>query len=289
MASAGGAEPERPHPKPFLIGVSGGTASGKSTVCEKIMELLGQNEVERRQRKVLILSQDSFYKVLTAEQQGKALKGQYNFDHPGSPSGSEPSSRSPLPLADAFDNDLMRATLKNIVEGKTVEVPTYDFVTHSRMPDTTVVYPADVVLFEGILVFYNQDIRDMFHLRLFVDTDSDVRLSRRVLRDMKRGRDLEQILTQYTTFVKPAFEEFCLPTKKYADVIIPRGVDNMVAINLIVQHIQDILNGDICKWQRGAVNGHGRTYKRPFSEQAESSSVLAAGKRSHLESSSRPH
>ncbi|NXA66441.1 UCK1 kinase, partial [Mohoua ochrocephala] len=270
----------------------------QSTVCEKIMELLGQNEVEQRQRKVLILSQDSFYKVLTAEQQAKALKGQYNFDHP-----------------DAFDNDLMHSTLKNIVEGKTVEVPTYDFVTHSRLAETTVVYPADVVLFEGILVFYNQDIRDMFHLRLFVDTDSDVRLSRRgkalpcpvpypsspwgnaqgfylpipVLRDMKRGRDLEQILTQYTTFVKPAFEEFCLPTKKYADVIIPRGVDNMVAINLIVQHIQDILNGDICKWQRGALNGHGRTYKRPFPEQAESGSVLAAGKRSHLESSSRPH
>ncbi|XP_071622233.1 uridine-cytidine kinase 1 isoform X1 [Heliangelus exortis] len=295
MASAGGSEPERPHPKPFLIGVSGGTASGKSTVCEKIMELLGQNEVERRQRKVLILSQDSFYKVLTAEQKAKALKGQYNFDHP-----------------DAFDNDLMHSTLKNIVEGKTVEVPAYDFVTHSRLAETTVVYPADVVLFEGILVFYNQDIRDMFHLRLFVDTDSDVRLSRRVLRDMKRGRDLEQILTQYTTFVKPAFEEFCLPTKKYADVIIPRGVDNMgkrelgslpdfsgettfgvgkrtVAINLIVQHIQDILNRDICKWQRGAVNGHGRTYKRPFPEQTESSSVLAPGKRSHLESSSRPH
>ncbi|XP_009475354.1 PREDICTED: uridine-cytidine kinase 1 [Nipponia nippon] len=249
--------------RPYLVG---------STVCEKIMELLGQNEVERRQRKVLILSQDSFYKVLTAEQQAKALKGQYNFDHP-----------------DAFDNDLMHTTLKNIVEGKTVEVPTYDFVTHSRLAETTVVYPADVVLFEGILVFYNQDIRDMFHLRLFVDTDSDVRLSRRVLRDMKRGRDLEQILSQYTTFVKPAFEEFCLPTKKYADVIIPRGVDNMVAINLIVQHIQDILNGDICKWQRGAMNGHGRTYKRPFPEQTESSSVLAAGKRSHLESSSRPH
>uniref|UniRef100_A0A674GMH7 uridine/cytidine kinase n=1 Tax=Taeniopygia guttata TaxID=59729 RepID=A0A674GMH7_TAEGU len=162
MASAGGPDAERPHPKPFLIGVSGGTASGKSTVCEKIMELLGQNEVEQRQRKVLILSQDSFYKVLTAEQQAKALKGQYNFDHP-----------------DAFDNDLMHSTLKNIVDGKTVEVPTYDFVTHSRLAETTMVYPADVVLFEGILVFYNQDIRDMFHLRLFVDTDSDVRLSRR--------------------------------------------------------------------------------------------------------------
>lgn len=217
MASAGGGgsesaapEADRPQPRPFLIGVSGGTASGKSTVCEKIMELLGQNEVDRRQRKLVILSQDCFYKVLTAEQKAKALKGQYNFDHP-----------------DAFDNDLMHKTLKNIVEGKTVEVPTYDFVTHSRLPETTVVYPADVVLFEGILVFYTQEIRDMFHLRLFVDTDSDVRLSRRVLRDVQRGRDLEQILTQYTAFVKPAFEEFCLPTKKYADVIIPRGVDNM--------------------------------------------------------------
>ncbi|EPY83340.1 uridine-cytidine kinase 1 isoform a [Camelus ferus] len=281
-----------------------------STVCEKIMELLGQNEVDHRQRKLVILSQDSFYKVLTAEQKAKALKGQYNFDHP-----------------DAFDNDLMHRTLKNIVEGKTVEVPTYDFVTHSRLAETTVVYPADVVLFEGILVFYSQEIRDMFHLRLFVDTDSDVRLSRRVLRDVHRGRDLEQILTQYTTFVKPAFEEFCLPmqppqqhlvgvppmalhplvsvpghpaehwagselpaweqTKKYADVIIPRGVDNMVAINLIVQHIQDILNGDICKWHRGGSNG--RSYKRTFSEPGDHPGVLTSGKRSHLESSSRPH
>uniref|UniRef100_A0A8C6R9P6 Uridine-cytidine kinase n=2 Tax=Nannospalax galili TaxID=1026970 RepID=A0A8C6R9P6_NANGA len=276
MASAGGGAcegsgpEERPQPRPFLIGVSGGTASGKSTVCEKILELLGQNEVDRRQRKLVILSQDCFYKVLTAEQKAKALKGQYNFDHP-----------------DAFDNDLMHRTLKNIVEGQTVEVPTYDFVTHSRLPETTVVYPADVVLFEGILVFYSQEIRDMFHLRLFVDTDSDVRLSRRVLRDVHRGRDLEQILTQYTTFVKPAFEEFCLPTKKYADVIIPRGVDNMVAINLIVQHIQDILNGDLCKRHRAGPNG--RNYKRTFSEPGDHPGVLAAGKRSHLESSSRPH
>nr|XP_017496621.2 uridine-cytidine kinase 1 isoform X3 [Manis javanica] len=256
MASAGGGdcegegaapEADRPHQRPFLIGVSGGTASGKSTVCEKIMELLGQNEVDHRQRKLVILSQDSFYKVLTAEQKAKALKGQYNFDHP-----------------DAFDNDLMHRTLQNIVDGKTVEVPTYDFVTHS-----------------------SQEVRDMFHLRLFVDTDSDVRLSRRVLRDVHRGRDLEQILTQYTTFVKPAFEEFCLPTKKYADVIIPRGVDNMVAINLIVQHIQDILNGDICKWHRGGSDG--RSSKRTFPEPGDHPGALAPGKRSHLESSSRPH
>uniref|UniRef100_A0A673FIP7 uridine/cytidine kinase n=1 Tax=Sinocyclocheilus rhinocerous TaxID=307959 RepID=A0A673FIP7_9TELE len=225
-------EPERPRHRPFLIGVSGGTASGKSTVCAKIMELLGQNKVDHHQRKVTIVSQDSFYRVLTPEQKAKALKGQYNFDHPG---------------------------------------------------------------------------------KLFVDTDSDVRLSRRgnaqiivknnypnrvfimrlVLRDMRRGRDLEQILTQYTTFVKPAFEEFCLPTKKYADVIIPRGVDNMVAINLIVQHIQDILNGDICKWQRGSVNGHahGRSLKRGVAEHSEQSSGggIVPVKRPLLEPSTRPH
>ncbi|XP_029920579.1 uridine-cytidine kinase 1 [Myripristis murdjan] len=267
-------EAERPRHRPFLIGVSGGTASGKSTVCAKIMELLGQNKVDHRQRKVAIVSQDSFYRVLTPEQKAKALKGQYNFDHP-----------------DAFDNELMYQTLKDIVEGRVVEVPTYDFVTHSRLDDKITVYPADVVLFEGILVFYNQKVRDMFHMKLFVDTDSDVRLSRRVLRDMNRGRDLEQILTQYTTFVKPAFEEFCLPTKKYADVIIPRGVDNMVAINLIVQHIQDILNGDICKWQRGSVSSHGRSLKRAISEQADlqNGSSNPPGKRVLLEPSSRPH
>ncbi|CAJ1070298.1 uridine-cytidine kinase 1 [Xyrichtys novacula] len=267
-------EPERPRHHPFLIGVSGGTASGKSTVCAKIMELLGQNKVDHRQRKVAIISQDSFYRVLTPEQKMKALKGQYNFDHP-----------------EAFDNELMYKTLKDIVEGQVVEVPTYDFVTHSRLEERITVYPADVVLFEGILVFYNQKVRDMFHMKLFVDTDSDVRLSRRVLRDMNRGRDLEQILTQYTTFVKPAFEEFCLPTKKYVDVIIPRGVDNMVAINLIVQHIQDILNGDICKWQRGSMNGHGRGFKRAISEQGDLQNGAAnpPGKRVLLEPSCRPH
>uniref|UniRef100_A0AAZ3P204 uridine/cytidine kinase n=1 Tax=Oncorhynchus tshawytscha TaxID=74940 RepID=A0AAZ3P204_ONCTS len=258
-------EMERPRHRPFLIGVSGGTASGKSTVCAKIMELLGQNKVDHHQRKVAIVSQDSFYRVLTLDQKAKALKGQYNFDHP-----------------DAFDNELMYQTLKDIVEGSVVEVPTYDFVTHSRLQDRIMVYPADVVLFEGILVFYSQEVRDMFHMKLFVDTDSDV-----------RGCTNYQILNQYTTFVKPAFEEFCLPTKKYADVIIPRGVDNMVAINLIVQHIQDILNGDLCKWQHGGVvNGHSRGFKRAFSEQGDldnATSNLPLGKRVLLEPSSRPH
>ncbi|XP_007441721.1 uridine-cytidine kinase 2 [Python bivittatus] len=243
--------------KPFLIGVSGGTASGKSSVCAKIIQLLGQNEVDLHQKQVVILSQDSFYRVLTTEQKAKALKGHFNFDHP-----------------DAFDNELIVQTLKEIMDGKAVQIPVYDFISHSRKEETVSVYPADVVLFEGILVFYNEEVRDLFQMKLFVDTDPDTRLSRRVLRDIsERGRDLEQILSQYITFVKPAFEEFCLPTKKYADVIIPRGMDNLVAINLIVQHIQDILNGGISKRQ---LDGCLYDYIPPYQQQ-------------HLESSSRPH
>ncbi|XP_011372522.1 uridine-cytidine kinase 2 [Pteropus vampyrus] len=223
----------------------------QSSVCAKIVQLLGQHEVDHRQKQVVILSQDSFYRVLTSEQKARALKGQFNFDHP-----------------DAFDNELIFKTLKEIIEGKTVQIPVYDFVSHSRKEETVTVYPADVVLFEGILAFYSQEVRDLFHMKLFVDTDADTRLSRRVLRDIsERGRDLEQILSQYITFVKPAFEEFCLPTKKYADVIIPRGADNLVAINLIVQHIQDILNGGLSKRQtNGYLNGYTPARKRRASE-----------------------
>uniref|UniRef100_A0A4W5MYG1 uridine/cytidine kinase n=1 Tax=Hucho hucho TaxID=62062 RepID=A0A4W5MYG1_9TELE len=278
------AENENAVRQPFLIGVAGGTASGKSSVCGKIMELLGQNKIDHHQRQVAILSQDSFYRVLTPDQKAKALKGQFNFDHP-----------------DAFDNELIVKTLWDILEGQTVQIPVYDFVTHSRSvvralthslhslisshthcplsgvcvrkEEVVTVYPADVVLFEGILMFYSQEIRDLFQMKLFVDTDADTRLSRRVLRDIsERGRDLEQVLTQYITFVKPAFEEFCLPTKKCADVIIPRGADNLVAINLIVQHIQDILNGGLTKRLNGSLNGYGTPRKRQVSE-----------------SSSRPH
>ncbi|KAM9528097.1 uridine-cytidine kinase 2-A isoform 1-T1 [Salvelinus alpinus] len=282
------AENENAIRQPFIIGVAGGTASGKSSVCGKIMELLGQNKIDHHQRQVAILSQDSFYRVLTPDQKAKALKGQFNFDHP-----------------DAFDNELIVKTLWDILEGQTVQIPVYDFVTHSRKEEAVTVYPADVVLFEGILMFYSQEIRDLFQMKLFVDTDADTRLSRRVLRDIsERGRDLEQVLTQYITFVKPAFEEFCLPalaaknwkerwpmevlalwmtseiyllecvlrTKKCADVIIPRGADNLVAINLIVQHIQDILNGGLTKRLNGSLNGYGTPRKRQVSE-----------------SSSRPH
>ncbi|XP_066256520.1 uridine-cytidine kinase isoform X2 [Euwallacea similis] len=216
-----------PH-TPFLIGVSGGTASGKSTVCKRIMEKLGQAAIDNKQRQVVCISQDSFYQELTPFEIAKAEKGQFNFDHP-----------------DAFNETLIKDTLTDILAGKMVHIPTYDYKNHTLKKDEVLtIYPADVVLFEGILVFYFPEVRKLFHMKLFVDTDSDTRLARRVPRDIKeRGRDLDQVLNQYMNFVKPAFEEFCSPTKKFADVIIPRGADNHVAIDLIVHHIKDKIQG----------------------------------------------
>jgi len=207
----------------FIIGVAGGTASGKTTVCKCIIESLTDENMNNR---VIILSQDSFYKPLTTSQIKLAENGQYNFDHP-----------------DAFDTDLMLEKIQQIRNGETVEIPIYDFVLHKRSEETYQVFPTDIILIEGILVLYIRELRSMMDIKLFVDTDSDTRLSRRVQRDIEsRGRKLENVLSQYTTFVKPAFEEFCLPTKKYADIIIPRGGENKVAIGLIVQHITDLLN-----------------------------------------------
>jgi len=209
-----------------MIGVAGGTASGKSTVCEIIMKQLGQHNVNVLEKQVVSLSQDSFYRELNEQEIALAKKGKFNFDHP-----------------DAFDNVLMEACLKDIIERRPTKVPVYDFKTNSRVPgEFTTIYPSDVVVVEGILVFYYAKMRNMFQLKLFVDTDADTRLARRVLRDIQeRGRELDHVLTQYTTLVKPAFEEFCIPTKKFADVIVPRGAENTVAIDLIVQHIQDII------------------------------------------------
>lgn len=238
--------------QPFMIGVAGGTASGKTTVCEKIMEAVnsradlppssgssssdegagGPNQsMDRGEKRIVAISEDSFYRELDEKESLQAGRGMFNFDHP-----------------DAFDTDTMMRCLADIREGKVTKVPEYDFKTNARMRDSQgqemfrLVYPSDVVLLEGILVFYHKEVRDMFDMKLFVDTDADTRLSRRVLRDIEhRGRDLEHVLHQYTTLVKPAFEEFCLPTKKFADVIIPRGADNTVAITLVAQHIEDII------------------------------------------------
>jgi len=132
----------------------------------------------------------------------------------------------------------------NLKCGKATQIPEYDFVTHSRLIDkSTTVANANIILFEGILVFHNHKLRQLMDMKIFVDTDADTRLARRVLRDInERGRELNGILNQYETFVKPAFDSFILPSKRFADVIIPRGSDNIVAINLLVQHIRSSLH-----------------------------------------------
>ncbi|XP_014665256.1 PREDICTED: uridine-cytidine kinase 2-B-like isoform X2 [Priapulus caudatus] len=141
----------------------------------------------------------------------------------------------------------MHKTLTDIIARKIVKMPLYDFKSNARLKDKyAIVHASDVhvVLFEGILAFYDKRIRDLFNMKCFVDTDPDTRLERRVRKDtLEMNRDLELVLNQYITFVKPSFEDFCLPTKKYADVIIPRGAENTVAIDLIVQHIQDLIRG----------------------------------------------
>eukprot|EP01114_Cavostelium_apophysatum_P022011 TRINITY_DN782_c0_g1_i2.p1 TRINITY_DN782_c0_g1~~TRINITY_DN782_c0_g1_i2.p1 ORF type:complete len:255 (+),score=32.05 TRINITY_DN782_c0_g1_i2:45-767(+) len=205
--------------RPLIIGVAGGTASGKTSVCTMIIKNLGFDK-----QRVAIVSQDSFYKTLDQS----ADLHNYNFDHP-----------------DAFDWDLIEQFLRELSEGKSVKVPVYDFVTHSRKDEShsTLLSNIDIVLFEGILAFYHAPVRVYMKMKIFVDTDPDTRLSRRILRDIsERGRDLEGVLTQYERTVKPSFDEYILPTKKYADVIIPRGADNLVAIDLIVQHIRLKLN-----------------------------------------------
>lgn len=216
--------------EPFLVGVAGGISSGKSSVCKKIISELSKLN-NQHPKHILVISLDSFYKRLSPDEMHKAERGELNLDHPS-----------------AFDEDLAVRTLNDLMQGKrVVEIPIYDkksyrIVSHNCVRVTPDDSP-DILILEGILIFYFPKIREMCQMKLFVDCDADTRLSRRVLRDMNEyERPLDNILTYYQKYVKPTFEEFCLPTKKYADVIIPRGAENLVAINLIVQHLNEYLN-----------------------------------------------
>lgn len=200
--------------EPFVIGICGGSASGKTTVAQKIIECLDVPWVT-------LLSMDCFYKILNQKQHEAAELNEYNFDHP-----------------DAFDFELMVDVLKKLREGKKVEVPVYNFVTHSRELHTKTMYGANVIIFEGILTFHSAEVLDVLDMKIFVDTDADIRLARRLKRDItQRGRDLEGVLKQYSTMVKPAYSNYIAPTMPHADIIVPRGGDNKVAIQLIVQHV----------------------------------------------------
>ena len=203
--------------KPILIGITGGTGSGKSTVSK---EILKHND----QQDVCIIEQDSYYKDqshLTFEERQKT-----NYDHPL-----------------AFDNELLIRHLKDLLNNKPIEKPIYDFEIHNRKKETVTVYPKKIIILEGILILYDEEIRNLCDIKIFVDTDSDVRVIRRILSDIKeRGRTLDSVIEQYMTTVRPAHLQFVEPCKKYADIIIPEGGYNKVAIDIIVAKINSILN-----------------------------------------------
>ncbi|CAH9052794.1 unnamed protein product [Cuscuta epithymum] len=208
--------------QPFVIGVAGGAASGKTTVCDLIIEQL-------HDQRVVLVNQDSFYHNLTPDELTRVQE--YNFDHP-----------------DAFDTEQLLCILDKLKHGEAVDIPKYDFKTYKNIALRRV-NPSDVIILEGILIFHDPRVRDLMNMKIFVDIDADVRLARRIRRDtVEKERDIAMILDQYSKFVKPAFDDFILPTKKYADIIIPRGGDNHVAIDLIVQHIRTKLGQhDLCK------------------------------------------
>eukprot|EP00617_Octactis_speculum_P026992 CAMPEP_0185747778 /NCGR_PEP_ID=MMETSP1174-20130828/6422_1 /TAXON_ID=35687 /ORGANISM="Dictyocha speculum, Strain CCMP1381" /LENGTH=259 /DNA_ID=CAMNT_0028423117 /DNA_START=81 /DNA_END=860 /DNA_ORIENTATION=+ len=204
---------------PFFLGVAGGTASGKTCVVNRIVELLGHEGVA-------VISQDCYYRGLNEAEREDAAN--YNFDHP-----------------EAFNFDSISETLLALRQrSASVSVPQYDFTTHTQMPreyDTHVNSPA-IVIFEGILALHSPAVRDLLDMKVFVDTDADVRLARRIKRDMAdRGRDLDGILMQYERFVKPSFDAYCAPQRQYADVVLPRGLENQVGIQMVVENLRALL------------------------------------------------
>ena len=199
----------------IVIGIAGGTGSGKSTMIQKIKEEFHDN--------ITILSHDFYYKrhdQLTYEERTKL-----NYDHP-----------------DAIETDLMIEHVRQLCQWKTVKRPVYDFTIHNRVDDTVEVYPAKVVVVEGILIFENQELRDLCDIKVFIDTDADVRILRRILRDVsERGRTLDSVISQYLTTVKPMHEQFVEPSKKYADIIVPEGGYNRVALEMLNERIYSLL------------------------------------------------
>lgn len=192
----------------LIIGIAGGTGSGKTTVVHQIMNELPDAEV-------VVLSQDSYYKDnknLSFEE--RAL---VNFDHPR-----------------AIDFELLVQHLKDLKEGKTIEQPVYSFITHNRTDDTIITHPRKVMIVEGILILVNPELRELFDVKVFVHADSDERLIRRLKRDIaERGRDMEEVLNRYQTTLKPMHQQFIEPTKAYADIIIPNDKYNTVAIDVV--------------------------------------------------------
>jgi uridine kinase len=200
----------------IIIGIAGGTGSGKTTVANAILKRVGAE-------RIAFLAHDAYYRDL--KDLPRAQRDQINFDHP-----------------DSLETDLLVQHLRALRRGQAVQVPVYDFTTHSRTTGTLTVNPQPVILVEGILVFAERALRELFDVKIFVDTDADVRFIRRLQRDIdERGRSVESVIRQYETTVRPMHLEFVEPSKRYADVIIPEGGLNVVAMDMVVARIQSLL------------------------------------------------
>ena len=204
--------------KPIIIGIAGGSASGKTSISRKLKDYFSDVN------SVLIIRQDDYYKDQSDKLMEERIKT--NYDHPF-----------------AFDNDLLIEHIKQLSRGEKVEKPTYDFVHHTRSDITETCFPCDVLILEGLFVLEDEEIRSLLDMKIFVDTDADVRFIRRLLRDVKeRGRDMEGVISQYLNTVRVMHNSFIEPSKRYADIIIPEGGENYVAIDLLTTKISSIIN-----------------------------------------------
>jgi len=202
--------------KPVVIGITGGTGSGKSTVAQSIYRSLPE-------KNIVIIEQDSYYKDQSHLSFEERIKT--NYDHPL-----------------AFDTELLLQHINDLISGKPIMKPVYDFTQHTRSKERIKVEPKDIIIIEGIMILEDKRLRDLMDIKIYVDTDEDVRVIRRIIRDIKeRGRTLDSVINQYLTTVKPAHEQFVEPTKKYADIIIPEGGFNKVAIDIVVAKIKTII------------------------------------------------
>jgi len=203
--------------EPVIIGVAGGTGSGKTTVAHEVLKRAGAGQIS-------FIQHDAYYKDLG--DLPLAQRAMMNFDHP-----------------DALDNGLLIAHLKALKIGQAVEIPVYDFTTHTRTGETRRVGPDRIILVEGILIFADQALRELLDVKIFVDTEADIRFIRRLQRDLaERGRTMESVIHQYLSTVRPMHEEFVERSKRYADVIIPEGGFNEVAIEMIAARIKALLH-----------------------------------------------
>ncbi|MBI3004395.1 MAG: uridine kinase [Ignavibacteriales bacterium] len=203
--------------KSLIIGIAGGSASGKTTVTNKILEHIDET-------RVVVIQHDSYYKDIS-EFDGIAPES-INFDHPNS-----------------LDTNLLVEHIEHLRERRAVEQPMYSFTTLRRLKETRRVEPKDIIIVDGILIFVEKKLRDLMDIKIFVDTDADERLIRRIRRDiLERGRSIESVMNQYMDTVKPMHLEFVEPSKHWADVIIPRGAENVVAVDMVVTKIESLMS-----------------------------------------------